>query len=121
MHELSIALALVEQMEKVAREQKARAVPRVTVVVGTLSGVDAEALRGAFPLAAEGSIAEGAELVITPVPASVRCRRCGRVTTPDVPFLRCAGCGGCEVDVVSGRELHIHAMDVEVAEGSGGE
>ncbi len=121
MHELSIAMALVEQMEKVAREQKARAVPSVTVVVGALSGVDAEALAGAFPLAAEGTVAQGAELVITPACASVRCRACGQVTTPELPFLRCGGCGASEVEVVSGRELYIQAMDVEVAGEAGGE
>lgn len=114
-------MALVEQMEHVARDQKAAAVPRVTVTVGALSGVDPEALRGAFPLAAEGTVAEGAELEIEFVEAEVRCRGCGKVTRPDLPFLRCAACGSAEVDVAAGRELYIAAVDVDIAEGGGAE
>lgn len=116
MHELSIALALVEQMEKVARENHARSVPTVTVTVGALSGVDPEALRGAFPLAVEGTVAEGAELVIVPVEAVVRCRACRRESKPELPFLRCGACGESDVEVAAGRELYIAAMDVDVAE-----
>lgn len=64
MHEMAIALALIEQAEKVAREQKARAIPAITVVVGRLSGTDPDALRAVFELAAEETLAAGARLDI---------------------------------------------------------
>ena len=121
MHELSIALALVEQMEKTAREHHACSVPSVTVMVGAMSGVDPEALRGAFPLAAEGTAAEGADLRITEVEAAVRCRSCGAESKPDLPFLRCGACGSEAVDVAAGRELYIQSMDVAVVESGGAE
>lgn len=114
MHELSIAIALVEQMEQVARERNATAVPRVTLTVGVLSGVDPEALKGTFPLAAEGTPAAGAELVVEVVEAKVRCRRCGKLSTPAMPFLRCMDCGGLDVEVESGRELFIKSMDIDL-------
>ena len=115
MHELSIAMSLVEQMEKVAREQKATSVPQITLSVGVLSGVDPEALKGAFPLAAEATIAAGADLVVEIVEARVRCRACGTSSKPEAPFLCCVDCGGSDVEVEAGRELHIKSMDVEVA------
>ena len=114
MHELSIAMALVEEMEKVAREQKARTVPRITLIVGVLSGVDPEALKGAFPLAAEDTIASGAELVVERVEARVRCRDCGALSKPEAPFLYCADCRGLNVEVEAGRELYIKSMDIDV-------
>lgn len=119
MHELSMAMALVEQMEKVAREQRASAVPKVTVTVGALSGVDPDALRGAFPLAAEDTVAAGAELVIEWVKAAVRCRVCGKTSQPEAPFIYCAGCRSTEVDIETGRELYITSIEVDVAEGGG--
>lgn len=115
MHELSIAMALVEQMEKVAHEQKALAVAKVTVTVGALSGVDPEALRGAFPLAAEDTVAAGADLAVEWVEASVRCRACGKSSLPESPFLCCAECGSAEVDIEAGRELYIASIEVDVA------
>lgn len=113
MHEMSIAMALIEQMEQVAREQKARAIPKVTVTIGSLAGVDAEALRAVFELAAETSVAAGAVLEIEPVQAAVLCRGCGKETVPEPPFLCCGACGGAEVEVVRGRELYIKAMEIE--------
>lgn len=64
MHEMAIALALIEQAEKVAREQNARAIPGITVVVGRLSGTDPDALRAVFELAAEETLAKGATLTV---------------------------------------------------------
>jgi hydrogenase nickel incorporation protein HypA/HybF len=64
MHEMSIALALIEQTEKVAHERNARAIPSITVVIGRLSGTDPDALRAVFELAAEESMAAGATLNI---------------------------------------------------------
>lgn len=64
MHEMAIALALIEQAEKVAREQNARAIPGITVVVGRLSGTDPDALRAVFELAAEETLAAGAALTV---------------------------------------------------------
>jgi hydrogenase nickel incorporation protein HypA/HybF len=64
MHEMAIALALIEQAEKVAREQNARAIPSITVVVGRLSGTDPDALRAVFELAAEETLAAGATLTV---------------------------------------------------------
>ncbi len=64
MHEMAIAMALIEQAEKVAVEQKARAIAGITVVVGRLSGTDPDALKAVFELAAEESLAAGATLTV---------------------------------------------------------
>lgn len=64
MHEMAIAIALIDQTSAVAREQHAKAIPSITVVVGRLSGTDPDALRAVFELAAEGTLAEGARLEV---------------------------------------------------------
>ena len=63
MHEMAIAMALIDQVEQAAREQKAQAIASITVAVGRLSGVDPDALRAVFELAAEETLAAGAQLV----------------------------------------------------------
>jgi hydrogenase nickel incorporation protein HypA/HybF len=64
MHEMAIAMALIEQVEKAAREQKARSIAVISVAVGRLSGVDPDALRAVFELAAEETLAAGAQLEV---------------------------------------------------------
>jgi len=114
MHEMAIALALIEQAETVAREQKARAIPGITVVVGRLSGTDPDALRAVFELAAEETLAAGAVLTVETVEASVKCQACGKRSYPTPPFMTCVECGALDVELESGRELYIKAMDVDV-------
>jgi len=67
MHELSIAITLVELAADAARSLGAARVNRVFVRLGTRAGVAAEALRFSFDLAAEGTIVQGARLELEPV------------------------------------------------------
>lgn len=116
MHELSIAQALVEQVEKIVLAEGALRANKVMIAVGAMSGADPEALRGAFPLVAEGTSAEEAELLVEVVPARVRCRACGSESLAENYFVGCAVCGSREVELISGRELHVQSVELEVEE-----
>ena len=56
MHELAICQALIEQVERVARDNAARRILSITVSVGPLSGVEPQLLEHAYPLAAAGTV-----------------------------------------------------------------
>ena len=116
MHELSIAQALVEQVERMVLDESALRANKVTIAVGSLSGADPEALRAAFPLVAEGTAADGAELIVETVAAQVRCSACGSDSVAENYFVGCPVCGSREVELVSGRELHIQSVELEVEE-----
>ena len=64
MHELSVCLSLLEQVQAIAAERGASQVTRIELKVGPLSGVEAELLRNAWPLASANTIAVDAEFVI---------------------------------------------------------
>jgi hydrogenase nickel incorporation protein HypA/HybF len=105
-HELSIAVAVVEQVEEAVREQ-GRAVASLTLRIGELAGVVPEALDFSFGLATEGTALAGARLLIETVDARGRCDGCGReAPTGMPPVLWCAGCGAT-LTLLSGRELEI--------------
>lgn len=116
MHELSIAVALVEQVEKVVANEHATRASKVVIAVGALSGVEAEALLGVFPLVADGTTADGAELVVLPVAARVRCHACGEESAADRYFMACSQCGSRDVELSAGRELNITSVDVFIDE-----
>jgi len=112
MHELSIAAAVVEQAGQIAAREGAERVVAITVSVGSLSGVDPEALGFAFPFAAEGTVAGNARLSVEPVPAQLRCRACQNEWSPDDPVFVCAACGGTDVELLAGRELNIRTVEL---------
>jgi hydrogenase nickel incorporation protein HypA/HybF len=116
MHELSIAQALVEQIERIARRESSSRVESVTLSVGDLCGVDPRALEMAFPLAAEQTIAEGADLKIHTASATVQCRGCGEGGRADPLLLCCGRCGSTDVEINGGRELLITSLELNVPE-----
>jgi hydrogenase nickel incorporation protein HypA/HybF len=113
MHELSIAEAIVAIAD---RHAAGRRVSRVEVRVGHLRQVVPSALEFAFELVARDTAVEGAELVLDVVPARGRCRGCGGEGPLDAFPLTCRACGGWDVEVIAGEELHVESLDVEEEE-----
>ena len=112
MHELSIAQAIVKQLEQVSAEHDGAHVTQVHLRVGTLSGVDPEALRTVFPLAADGTVAAQAELDIKDIDARIRCKACSRESSPCFPFLACELCGSTDTENLQGHELLIQSVEL---------
>ena len=105
MHELSVCIALLDQVERIARDHRAQRVSAIAVTVGPLSGVEAALLRRAYPLAAAGTVAEDAELRIRTAEVVVSCGECGSETGAAPNRLLCAVCGGFRTRVVSGDDM----------------
>ncbi len=64
MHEMSLCEKLLKTLEQQAQAQDFRRVKKVWLTLGAGAGVTADALRFNFSVAAQGSLAEGAELII---------------------------------------------------------
>jgi hydrogenase nickel incorporation protein HypA/HybF len=115
MHELSVCNALLDQVESIAREHLAPRVSRITLGIGPLSGVEADLLRRAFPLAAAGTVAAEAELVIEQAEIVVRCSECDAQSTVPPNRLLCTRCGDFRTRIVSGDELILRRVELENA------
>jgi hydrogenase nickel incorporation protein HypA/HybF len=113
MHELSIALSLIDRVLEESRAREDARVEAVFLRVGPLSGVDIEALRFAFELACEDARIAGCRLEISEVPISLDCPNCG-AEKPAISIQRlcCADCGTPSAEVVHGRELELHAVEL---------
>ena len=113
MHELALCQALIDQVERVARQNSARRVVSITVSLGPLSGAEPKLLEHAYPLAAAGTVAEHAQLIVESVPVKVRCRTC-RAETEVVPNrLLCGACQDWQVDVTAGDEMLLQRVEIE--------
>lgn len=114
MHELSIAMSILDIAADEAERRGGARVAAVHLKLGPLSGVVCEALRSAYELAREGSPLEAAELVIEEVPIAVHCPTCGcESSVVSIQLLCCSRCGTPGTEVVRGRELEIVALEIE--------
>ena len=114
MHELSVCLALIKQVERVAEEHGARQVERIVLQIGPLSGIEPALLRHAYPLAAAGTVAEDAELKIETGPVVVRCTQCEGESEVPPNRLLCGHCGDFRTRVICGEEMLLQSMDLDL-------
>ena len=119
MHELSIALSIVEGVEEELASgvcRNAREDERVETVhlrLGPLSGVVKEALLFSFEVASAGTQLEGARLEIEDVPVVLYCPKCeGEREAASIRNLVCAQCGTPAGDVRSGAEMQVFAIEL---------
>lgn len=115
MHELAICQALMNQVESIAAERNARSVVSIVVGMGPLSGVEAQLLKHAYPVASAGTVAEGAELVIENLPVRIKCTECGKESEASPNKLICKACGDWRTTLISGDELMLMRVELETA------
>ena len=113
MHELSIALSIIELAQEES-ERRGVQVSAVHLKLGALSGVVKEALLGSFEMACEDTSLKGARLVIEELPVLIFCAACGaQRPISSVQLFCCADCGSPSGDIVQGKELEVVALEIE--------
>lgn len=111
MHELSICGSIADI---VTRHAAGRNVRVINLRVGQLRQVVPDTLTYCWGLVSADTPLAGSLISVESVPARVRCRSCGAVTDiGDLPVFACGGCGGIEVEIVSGEEFLITSLELE--------
>ena len=112
MHELAICRSVLQQVLAAALPHDMRAIGRITLRIGPLSGVEPDLLRAAFSLVAAGTPCEGATIAIENMPVLVRCKSCGTTSVVRPNRLLCGDCGEWRVALVSGDEMLLASIEV---------
>jgi hydrogenase nickel incorporation protein HypA/HybF len=114
MHELSIAMSMVEMAEEEATRRGGVKVFAIHLKLGQLSGVFKDALLFSYEVACQGTRLEGSQLIIEEIPVVVYCPTC-RVETPLASLQQfcCAACGTLTSEVVQGKELEVVALEIQ--------
>ncbi|HST10439.1 MAG TPA: hydrogenase maturation nickel metallochaperone HypA [Terriglobales bacterium] len=112
MHELSIALSIVEMAEEEALRHGGL-VSAVHLKLGALSGVVKDALLASFEMACADTPLEGSRLIVEEVPIIVFCEHCQeRRGLTSTQWFCCPECGMPTGDVVQGKELEVVALEM---------
>jgi hydrogenase nickel incorporation protein HypA/HybF len=114
MHELSIALSILDLVAEEVERQGSVQVLAIHLNLGRLSGVVKEALLSAYELAREGTPFHGTQLIVEEVPVLVLCPSCHETrAVVSIQQLCCAECGTPSSEVVSGRDLQVVALEIK--------
>jgi len=113
MHELSIAMSIVELAEEEAARRGVQ-VNAVHLKLGTLSGVAKEALLSCYEMACENTRLQGSRLLVEDVSIVIFCPRCqAQRPLSSVQLFCCSECGTPASEVVQGKEIEVVALEIQ--------
>lgn len=113
MHEYSIVQALLTQCESIAQQNNVHKVVKVITKIGVMSGVEIHLFQIAFDTFKEGTLCEGAELVINEQKLKLHCNACGSEFEIDELCYICKVCKSLDVKVIDGEEMYLMSLEME--------
>ncbi|MBK7406595.1 MAG: hydrogenase maturation nickel metallochaperone HypA [Saprospirales bacterium] len=112
MHELSIVQSIVDIAEEQVRKAGAVTVDSIELEIGTLAGVEWDALDFAWQAAVPRTVLANAERIVQRVPARARCSNCQAEFELPEWFAPCPDCGETLSNLLQGRELRVKSLVV---------
>jgi hydrogenase nickel incorporation protein HypA/HybF len=116
MHEVSIAFGMIDEVTRIARANNAKKVMSVNLKIGKMSGIVTDSLKFAFDaIKLEHPLLSDTEIFIEEVPLIYECKNCkNSFKTDDIYFPSCPGCKSYSLKLISGEEMNIENLEVEV-------
>ena len=117
MHELSITQSILNIALETAEREGAKRINEIKITLGEMTGCVPQYIQEYFDIVSESTIAHGARLVFTRVPAIAKCLDCGKETHLIRFRFRCESCGSQKLTIVSGKEFLVDSIDIDDQDG----
>ncbi|MBO4301384.1 MAG: hydrogenase maturation nickel metallochaperone HypA [Desulfovibrio sp.] len=119
MHEASLAQGLLNTATKAVDDynekhpqSNVQRIAELKCELGLISCVEPRTLTACFELLAEGTVAEGARLIVDVAPLACRCTHCGHAFTLRQRNFVCPECGNENIHFNGGHGLTLMALHV---------
>ena len=113
MHEYPITLSIVQISNEEALKHGANKITEIRLKIGELSGLVPESLQIYFDMISQGTLSEGAKLVVEKIPIKFRCNDCGNESGVIGGIYKCPKCDSKDIKIINGNEYMIDSMEVE--------
>lgn len=113
MHELSIAMNIVDIALKEAAKAGTDKVLEIDLDIGTMAGIEFESLEFAWSVAIQGTILENTRVNINKIEARAGCLDCGKEFDFSDMLSGCPCCKGYNIKLIKGKELKIASLLIE--------
>lgn len=113
MHEMTIAMNIVDIICQKANEEKAFKINSIELEIGELSGIMIDSLEFCFEAACKNTIADGAELNIHKIEAEAFCKSCKNTFIMESDFSPCPTCNDFNFELKKGKEFSIKSFNID--------
>lgn len=112
MHELSIALSIVEIAEEEVKKAGGNQVEEIVLEIGDLAGVEQEALDFAWKEAVKQTVLEQAKYVVENKAGIARCLNCQKEFILTYIYDLCPSCNDFRKELLQGKEIRIKSLTI---------
>lgn len=112
MHELSIAINIIEIVQEEVEKAHAVSVSKIELEIGTLSGVELDALEMAMAETIGQAGMKAAEIIYHSIEAKAICEECCNEFDPFDFNKVCPYCNSLHTNLLKGKELNIRSIEV---------
>jgi hydrogenase nickel incorporation protein HypA/HybF len=113
MHELSLALEVIDLATREAEKNEVTIVCEILIEIGDLSGIEADAFKLALDLLAKDSILENATRQFIRTPGKGKCTSCDLEFEMKQMLSTCPECNCYPSEITGGREFRVVSMTGE--------
>lgn len=113
MHEMSIALNIIDIAGTEAKKNNAGKISMVELDIGQLAGIEIDSLNFSFNTAKKNTPLENASLKINLLKAEALCRDCSCLFKLDDFIGTCPKCGKYDLEIIRGQELRVKSINIE--------
>ena len=113
MHELSMAIEVINLAQREADKNRASSVQEITIEVGDLSGIEANAFESALGLMVKDSVLENAGIIIVRTVGKGKCSSCNLEFKMDQRIATCPECGCFPSEIRGGTEFRVVSLLIE--------
>lgn len=112
MHELSIAMGIVDIAEKETKKAKKNKVELIELEIGTLAGIEFDSLDFVWPSAVKNTVLEHAEKKIIIIEGEAKCGDCDTIFKLNNIYDPCPNCNSYLKGIIKGKELLVKSLEV---------
>lgn len=113
MHEMSIALSIIDIANEEALRANAKRINEIEIEIGSISGVEISALEFSLELAVKNTLLENAQRKIISIPAKAECLECNSTFALTTFYEPCPSCESLTIKIIQGKELKIKSINID--------
>lgn len=110
MHELSIAMSIIDLATTQAIQHAADSIEEIELDIGCLSGIEMDSFDFAWRQAVKRTILESAMRKVNRIEGKGRCMECGTVFPMEQVYDSCPECKSPFSEILSGKELKLRSL-----------
>ena len=113
MHEMAVTQSVLNIALEEGKKAGAARITAIRICMGEYSDIVPVILKEYFAIAAKGTAAQGAQLILRRTPVTMRCRACGWQGPVDKLHIQCGACGKTDLALLTGRDFYVESLEAE--------